>query len=77
MAKEKHWQELQRCKEELEMNMNMEHEQKMAMDRAEHDLSIAIFCSCSILIIPNSSLLLWSSCQCFLATTCLSCEHWC
>ena len=42
MAKEKHWQELQRSKEELEMNMNMEHEQKMAMDRAEHDLRMAI-----------------------------------
>ena len=63
---------------ELEKMMNIEHEQKVAMDRAEHDLSIAIFSSCSILYISNPSLLLWSSCQCFsLATTCLSCEHWC
>ena len=46
MAKEKHWQELQRSKEELEMNMNMEHEQKMAMDRAEHDLRMSIMLQC-------------------------------
>ena len=41
MAKEKHWQELQRSKEELEMK-RMEHEQKMAIDREEHDLRMTI-----------------------------------
>ena len=41
MAKEKHWQEVQRSKEELEM-MRMEHEQKMAIDREEHDLRMTI-----------------------------------
>ena len=46
MAKEKHWQELQRCKEELEMNMNMEHEQKMAMDREEGNLWVSIMLQC-------------------------------
>ena len=46
MAKEKHWQELQRCKEELEMNMNMEHEQKMAMDREEGNLWMSITLQC-------------------------------
>ena len=45
MAKEKHWQELQRSKEELEMK-RMEHEQKMAMDRAEHDLRMSIMLQC-------------------------------
>ena len=51
---------------------------RMVIRRSCSSLSIAIFCSCSILYISNSSLLLWSSCQCFsLATTCLSCEHWC
>ena len=54
MAKEKHWQELQRSKEELEMK-RMEHEQKMAIDRSCSALSIAIFCSCSMFIIFSNS----------------------
>ena len=41
VAKEKHWQELHRSKEELEMK-RMEHEQKMAIDREEHDLRMTI-----------------------------------
>ena len=45
MAKEMHWHELQRSKEELEMK-RMEHEQKMAMDRAEHDLRMSIMLQC-------------------------------
>ena len=41
VAKEMHWHELQRSKEELEMK-RMEHEQKMAIDREEHDLRMTI-----------------------------------
>ena len=51
MAKEKHWQELQRSK----LGVGNEHEQKMAIDRSCSALSIAIFCSCSMFIIFSNS----------------------